>query len=148
MDNVAGNKELQELLAKDKLESISEKRITVNHPDIEWHFSHPYAPHTNGAVERMVGLVKRGLEAVLCCTKVRSLNDELFQTLAVRVEGILNSRPLTYVSNDSSEPLPITPNDFLMPATSREIPAIPEDDNSKMRQKLKRIDEHLTQVWN
>jgi hypothetical protein len=51
--------------------------------------------------ERMVQSVKRCLKKVL--RNARLTYEELL-TLLIRVEGVLNSRPLTYVYPDEDEP--------------------------------------------
>jgi hypothetical protein len=97
----------------------------------------------------MVGLVKRGLEALLSNKDLFSLNDQMFQTLATRVEGILNSRPLTYTCSGPDDLQPITPNDFLLPACAREMPPMfGDDDKSKHTKWLRTVDDLLTQLWN
>jgi hypothetical protein len=131
------------------IDDFNATQIQDKYPDIEWSFSHPYTPHTNGAIERMVGLVKRGLEALLSNKDLFSLNDQMFQTLATRVEGILNSRPLTYTCSGPDDLQPITPNDFLLPACAREMPPMfGDDDKSKHTKWLRTVDDLLTQLWN
>lgn len=48
---------------------------------------------------------------------------EKFTTLVVRVEGILNSRPLTPITGDPNDLSALTPGHFLI---DRPISAIPE----------------------
>jgi hypothetical protein len=138
-----GSKEVQRLW-----KYMDKTGVETTYPKIQWIFAAPYAPHTMGVVERLVGSVKRGLASVLCEQSTVSINDETFNTLAIKVEGIINSRPLTYVSNDVDDLRPITPNDFLLPMCARELPPISDEDGSPMKTKLKMIDEILTQLWN
>ena len=65
-------------------------------------FNVPQAPWWGGFSERLVRSVKRRLKKVMGTSKV---NYEEFETLPVEVEGILNSRPLTYVSGEFLHPL-------------------------------------------
>jgi hypothetical protein len=60
------------------------------------------SPWWGGFYERMVRSVKRCLKKVL--RNARLTYEELL-TLLIRVEGVLNSRPLTYVYPDQDEPL-------------------------------------------
>ena len=78
--------------------------------NIQWHFNTPDAPHMGGVFERMVQTVKRVLMAVIGNNQ---LNDEILCTLLCEVENIVNSRPITKVSDDSCDPVAITPNNFL-----------------------------------
>ena len=43
-----------------------------------------------------------------------SLNFEELTTMLAEVEAVLNSRPLSYVDSDASEPQPLTPSHFLV----------------------------------
>jgi len=115
------------------------------YPEIEWEFSPPFAPHTNGAIERIVGSVKRGLAAVMV---PGDLDHEMLETMAIKVEGIINSRPLTYLSGDGRDFKPITPNDFLLPVCARDLAPLPEGDSAKANRKLRVISEHLDGFWN
>jgi hypothetical protein len=42
------------------------------------------------------------------------VNDEVLRTVIAEVASLLNSRPLTHVHTDQSEPEPLTPNHFLI----------------------------------
>lgn len=105
--------ELKEAIeAIDKAELMSQTQPnTPNYTYIEWKFSPPSAPHFNGAVERMVGLIKRPLYQIL---KSRAPPEETLRSLLIEIENIINSRPLNYTSNSDGDPEPaITPNHFL-----------------------------------
>ena len=77
---------------------------------VEWRFNLEKAPWQGGVFERMIKSAKRCLRKAIgknCLTF-----DELL-TLVTEVEGVLNSRPLTYVySDDVTEPL--TPSHLLV----------------------------------
>ena len=60
---------------------------------IVWKFNLALSPWQGGHFERLVGSVKRTLRKVLGNAKLR--HDEI-HTVLVEIEGILNSRPLTY----------------------------------------------------
>ncbi|XP_051172885.1 uncharacterized protein LOC127289150 [Leptopilina boulardi] len=85
---------------------------------IEWHFIPPASPHMGGCWERLIGSVKRTLAVTL---KERAPREEVLQTLLAEAEYSINSRPLTYVSDDPSDLRSLTPNDFLgvQPGTVR-----------------------------
>ncbi|XP_055585028.1 uncharacterized protein LOC129737888 [Uranotaenia lowii] len=77
----------------------------------KWHFNPPGAPHMGGVWERLVRSVKTALNDGYSKGK---LDDEGLMTLIVEAEGIVNSRPLTYLPLDSAEYEALTPNHFLL----------------------------------
>ncbi|XP_050063237.1 uncharacterized protein LOC126552565 [Aphis gossypii] len=78
---------------------------------IQWHFIPPSAPHFGGLWEAAVKSSKQLL------TKI-SLNAtftfEEATTLLCGIEGVLNSRPMTPLSNDPSDCQALTPSHFLI----------------------------------
>ena len=78
---------------------------------IQWIFSPPLAPHFGGVWERLVKSAKAALMKVL---KGRSISDEMLLTAVKEAEKLINSRPLTHVSLDPSDPQPLTPFRFLV----------------------------------
>ncbi|XP_055618958.1 uncharacterized protein LOC129764157 [Toxorhynchites rutilus septentrionalis] len=77
----------------------------------KWTFIPPSAPHMGGAWERLVRSVKA---AIGDAYTEGNLNDEELQTVIVEAEGIVNTRPLTYLPLDSAESESLTPNHFLL----------------------------------
>ena len=77
-----------------------------------------------GAWERMVGLVKRILGAII---PSKPMDGDALHTLLLEVEAIVNSRPLTDVSVDHGSDLPLTPNHLLRINHSICLPPIPTD---------------------
>ena len=76
----------------------------------KWTFNPPATPHMGGVWERLVRSVKEMLTAL---DDGRRVTDEILQTTIVEAEGIINSRPLTYVSQQTEEAEALTPNHFL-----------------------------------
>ncbi|GFU08738.1 uncharacterized protein TNCV_990951 [Trichonephila clavipes] len=81
---------------------------TLNFPDqnlaayfteegIEWNFIPPRVPHMGDLWEAGIKSVKYHLKRVLGRSR---LTYEEFETVIIQVEGILNFRPLTQISND------------------------------------------------
>ncbi|GFW23313.1 integrase catalytic domain-containing protein [Trichonephila clavipes] len=64
---------------------------------IEWNFIPPRAPHMGGLSEAGIKSVKYHLKRALGRSR---LTYEEFETVIIQVEGILNSRPFTPISND------------------------------------------------
>ena len=116
----------------------------IDEHNIEWSFIPPSAPHMGGAWERMIGLVKRALKAILL--NESRLSDEVLETLFCEVESIVNGRPLTKLSDDVNDWAPITPNHLLL---LRNGPVIPPGkfDKSDMYRRRWRYAQHLADVF-
>ncbi|XP_035233819.1 uncharacterized protein LOC118205641 [Stegodyphus dumicola] len=76
---------------------------------IRWKFNPPTAAWWGGWWERLVRMVKENLRRVLGRT---SLNYEELYTILCDCEQVINSRPITYVSEDNQDPSPLTPMMF------------------------------------
>ena len=78
---------------------------------IEWKFQPPSVSHFGGAWERLVQCTKKTLKAILAH---RTVSKEVLRTALVEAEGVLNSRPITHVSNDAGDIEALAPNHFLL----------------------------------
>ena len=65
--------------------------------------------------EALVKITKGCLKAVV---KGRLLREGALHTLLLEIESIVNSRPLTYVSDDIDDFEPLTPNHFIIGRSS------------------------------
>ena len=87
----------------------------VVHEGVEWKYTPPGAPHRDASWESLVSSCKCVFYAVI---GTRKLTGELLYTInAYRtflVDHLLNARPLTPVSPDSTELKALTPNLFLL----------------------------------
>ena len=82
---------------------------------LSWKFNIEKAPWQGGVWERLVRNVKTALRyAIVNCKN----NYQDVETLVTYVERVVNCRPITYVSSNDQEILPITPNNFLLPMTN------------------------------
>lgn len=79
--------------------------------DIKWSFNPPYGSHHGGVWERCIRSVRRILRALL---QEQTTDDEGLVTLMCEVESILNSRPITVVSDDTRDLQPLIPNHLLL----------------------------------
>ncbi len=95
-----------------------------NNPTIEWQFNPPRAPHTGGLFESMVKATKRALYHVY--KPNHKVTFEAFTTALAVVEGILNSRPLSYHTAEIESNPAITPAHFLSCAPFRQLAEAPE----------------------
>ncbi|KAK7933404.1 hypothetical protein WMY93_004300 [Mugilogobius chulae] len=93
-------------------EKLSEQSITFC-------FNPPHAPHFGGAWEREIRSVKSSLQVIL---QGQSVSEDLLHTVLIEVEGVLNSKPLGYVSSDIADIDPITPNMLLMGRRDASLP--------------------------
>lgn len=101
--------ELQLLFASDTHQYQVHKLCTS--VGITWHFIPPRSPHFGGLWEAGVKSVKHHLKRVLG-TYILPY-DEL-ETLLVKIEACVNSRPITELSNDPNDLNPLTPAHFLV----------------------------------
>lgn len=83
-------------------------------PRIKWNFIPPSTPHMGGVWERMVKSVKQAMKVM---DDGRKLTDEVLLTTLSEAEDMINTRPLTYLPQDS-EVEAITPNHFLRGAVT------------------------------
>ena len=65
--------------------------------------------------KNLVKIIKRCLKAVV---KDRLLHEDALHMLLLEIESIVNSRPLTSVSDDIDDLEPLTPNHFLIGQSS------------------------------
>ena len=100
--------ELKEFVARFNKTTINDFATTLH---IVWHFNPPKAPHMGGAWEKMVRSVK---EVMYGLVKDHVLTDSQLYTLLTEAEGIVNSRPLTHVSEDVTDFEALTPNHILL----------------------------------
>ena len=78
---------------------------------IEWRFNPPSAPHMGGVWERLVRSVKEVMTGIM---GNYVLTDPQLLTLMTEVESIVNSRPLTHVSENVDDLEALTPNHILL----------------------------------
>lgn len=133
---VAANSELQELgkfITKNK-NYIEEYAASVN---ITWKFIPPYSPHFGGLWEAGVRSTKHHLKRVIGDTL---LTFEGLYTLLVQVESVLNSRPLSPLSSDPDDLVPLTPAHFLV---GKSLTSVPEYDVSTIPQNRLSLYQHI-----
>ncbi|XP_062549816.1 uncharacterized protein LOC134214463 [Armigeres subalbatus] len=120
---------------------------TFTNTNTKWIFIPPSAPHMGGAWERMVRSIKSAMEAAY--SSDRKLDDEGLETLAIEAEGIVNSRPLTYLPLDAAEGEALTPNHFLL-GSSKGVrqPTLPiNDPASAVKNSWSLIQHQLDIFW-
>ncbi|KFD51903.1 hypothetical protein M513_07232 [Trichuris suis] len=101
--------------------SSAKRRITafMATRGVTWHFNPPLAPHFGGVWERLIRTAKLALGTTLHGQRI---TDEILLTILVEIESMMNSRPLTHVGIDPSDPEPLTPNHFLLGRAHSHVP--------------------------
>ena len=112
---------------------------------VEWSFNPPKASQMGGVWERMIRTIRKTLLGVL--NPRTSLSDEILQTVFCEVENLINSRPITRVSDDADDGT-LSPNHLLILQSNS-----PEDEalmcsGALLRGKMKRIRSFVDQFWN
>lgn len=88
---------------------------------IKFHFNPPGAPHFGGTWEREIRSLKAALRVTL---GAQTVTEEVLRTVLIEIEGILNSKPLGYVSSDVADVDPVTPNSLLMGRADSALPQV------------------------
>lgn len=133
---------------KEQIRSINcECANTFTDARTKWTFNPPSAPHMGGVWERMVRSVK---EAIRALDDGRKLNDEILITVLAEAEGFINSRPLTYMPQESADYEAITPNHFLLGNSSgaQDPLKAPADMAAALRSSYQRSQLLSDAVWN
>ena len=104
---VGANQELKFLL-----KGLDQTAITNNLSirNIQWHFIPPSSPWIGGAWGSLVKVTKEALKSVTNKWQIRE--DHLITTLA-QIDGTINSRPLTSISDDADDLTVLTTNHFI-----------------------------------
>ena len=102
------------------LDSVTVKEA-LSRRGCDWIFIPKRALWYGGFWERLIGLTKNTLKKVLGRALI-TLSD--LQTIIVEIEGILNDRPLTYISADINDEEALTPSHLL---NGRRITLLPRE---------------------
>ncbi|UYV72604.1 hypothetical protein LAZ67_10000024, partial [Cordylochernes scorpioides] len=111
--------------------------------NITWKFIPPGAPWWGGWWERLIGRMKQLLFRILGQT---SLGYEELSTVMCDVESLMNTRPLTYLTEESEDLAPLTPSLFLHEVREVGVPDLDLIDNQTLSRKyqyIKRVREDL-----
>nr|CAH7716528.1 unnamed protein product [Callosobruchus chinensis] len=144
---IKANKELREMgeFLRNNSSTICEATANMS---ITWHFIPTNSPHFGGIWEAGVKSLKHHLKRVMGC---HSLFFFDFQTLLIRIEAVLNSRPLSPMSASPDDLTPLMPSHFLIGKQAVSLPepsvsSIPENCLSNY-QLLLRLYEHFWLRW-
>nr|XP_042913497.1 uncharacterized protein LOC122273503 [Parasteatoda tepidariorum] len=126
--NFVGAEKALRLIDWDKLSSkVAEQKIRFK-------FNPPSASWWGGWWERLIQMVKQILRKILGRA---TLNYEELLTLLCDCERIINTRPLTYVSEDVADISPLTPEMFLHEIPSSGVVDIDQVDKKNLSKRAK-----------
>lgn len=99
----------------------------------------------NGAIESLVKITKRTLKAIV---KDRVFTDEALNTFLTEVESVVNSRPITTISDDVNDYEALTPNHFLIGRNSPNINVTSADPTkTNLKTKWKAVQAATDMFW-
>ncbi|GFW48438.1 integrase catalytic domain-containing protein [Trichonephila clavipes] len=101
---------------------------------IKWKFNPPTAAWWGGWWERLIRVLKDLLKRTLGNAV---LTYEELLTVLCDCESIVNSRPLTYVSEDSDDLIPLTPTMFMMSNASLDVTDLDLSDFARFQKRVK-----------
>lgn len=135
--------ELYNLVNNKDHQNEIEKYLARDH--INWNFIPARSPHMGGIWESAVKSIKYHLRRTL---GEASLTFEETYTILTMIEACLNSRPLTPLSNDINDYVPLTPSHFLI---GESLSSLPEENIIEERvnrlTRFQRIQTVYTQFW-
>ena len=111
----SGEKELREAVLNWNQSKVHNRLLQKN---IKWIFNPPSGSYHGGVWERLVRTIRRLLKTSL---KEQVVSDEGFRTFLCEVEGIVNARPITTISDDKNDPDALTPNDLLLARSNQSL---------------------------
>ncbi|XP_045157295.2 uncharacterized protein LOC123523710 [Mercenaria mercenaria] len=126
---------------------------TFHSQGTEWRFIPKRAPWFGGWWERMIGLMKTTIKKVLGRAFV---SYESLRKIVTEIEGVMNDRPLTYVTTDAADPDPLTPAHLLYGRRITSLPHLEEvpapkpstqTDISKRARILKQLIGNFRERW-
>lgn len=112
-----------------------------------WVFNPPHASHMGGAWERLIGVARRILDAMLLRNH-GNLTHEILSTFMAEVTAIVNARPLTTISYDPESPCLLTPSLLLTQKSSPATFPIPDFGRKDMlRSQWKHVQVLAEEFW-
>lgn len=109
---------------------------------IVFQFITALSPWKGGCYERLVGLVKKCLKTTI---GRKLVSEEEFHTYLYESEAVINSRPITYVSGDVNEIVPLRPIDFIIPFGNIDTSHFDDYENDYIAHKTPTTD--LVALW-
>ena len=101
---------------------------------IEWNFNPPSAAWWGGWWERLIRILKDLLRRTLRRT---SLSYEEMNTVLCDCEAVMNSRPLTYMTEESTETMAITPDMFIRDVKEAGVPDLDQISKTNFAKRIR-----------
>ena len=113
----------------------------------DWIFNATHSSHVGGVWERMIGVTRRILDAMLAEIEPKRLSHEVLLTLMAEVTAIVNARPLVPVPTDPEAPEVLTPA-ILLTQKTQSLKATPGNFScADLHSKQWRQVQHLANVF-
>ena len=113
--------------------------------NVQWFFNPPCGPHFGGIWERLIRIAKR---TILIILGSRKLTLDVFQTILTETESMLNSRPLTIVTDYPENDEPLTPIHFLIQRPFSSLPPGVFDDSMPLTYtKRTHVQQTMNYLW-
>ncbi|XP_011880968.1 PREDICTED: uncharacterized protein LOC105569255 [Vollenhovia emeryi] len=146
---IGANRELNELYDLFNNEVVKQKIGNFATSErMNWHFIPPRSPHMGGLWEAAIKSAKFHLKRIV---GEASLKYQELNTVLIQIEAVLNSRPLTPLSNDPNDFNALTPAHFLIgcPITTYPEPSLKELQTNRLSrwQRVEQLRQHFWQRW-
>ena len=112
---------------------------------VEWVFNVPYASSHAGVIERLIRTVRQVLKALLHPNA--RLCDDTLLTFFAEAENLINSRPITKVSDDVTDDSALTPNHFLILEANHSDALGKFDDADTYRRRWRHVQSLVNGFW-
>ena len=112
--------------------------------NVTWHFRPPSASHWGGIWERMIGIVRRIMPAMLSSTR---LTDEILETVFCEVESMINGRPLTKLNDSPDDLAPLAPYHLLLSQGNVSGPPGKFVEADMLRKRWRHVQHLANQFW-
>ena len=111
-----------------------------------WVFNSPHSSHMGGAWERLIGVSRRILDAMLL--NVKTLTHDVIVTLMAEISAIVNARPIVPVSYDPDVPDILSPSVLLTQKLESDQPPLGNVDIKDLyRNQWKQVQFLANQFW-
>lgn len=111
----------------------------------QWHFNPPHASHMGGIWERLIRTVRKVFAGVF--NAHYRMTDEVLETIFCEIEYIINSRPITKLSDDPNDGVSLCPNQLLLNKSEQFCPPCVTDPSDVYRRRWKFVQYVADQFW-